>query len=146
MNNQISISIGFILRLSLCQIFSTLQTYMTILWKVVANFQGKNKNTFEILILNKSYQFIITVRNQISYILNYEQVQKYLVTSSNKGLIKELFFAWVNFRIDIARARRPTVRPRKGNGGVWRKKKNSKILCRFPEFLDAYAKVQFCQL
>ena len=38
MNNQILISIGFILRLRLCQIFSTLQTYMTILWKVVANF------------------------------------------------------------------------------------------------------------
>ena len=60
--------------------------------------------------------------------------------------MKNLFFAWVNFRIDIARARRPTVRPRKGNGGVWRKKKNSKILCRFPEFLDAFKKVQFCQL
>ena len=53
-----------------------------------------------------------------------------------------MFFAWVNFRNDIARARRPTVRPRKGNGGVWRK--NSGILCKFPKsFLTPLRKCNF---
>ena len=53
-----------------------------------------------------------------------------------------MFFAWVDFRIDIARARRPTVRPRKGNGGVWRK--NSGILCKFPKsFLTPLRKCNF---
>lgn len=56
--------------------------------------------------------------------------------------MKNLFFAWVNFRIDIARARRPTVRPRKGNGGVWRK--NSGILWKFPKsFLTPLRKCNF---
>merc|ERR1711981_75053 len=38
--------------------------------------------------------------------------------------------------------RRPTVRPRKGNGGVWRK--NSGILCKFPKsFLTPLRKCNF---